>query len=106
MSILAKYQILKEVDAYNIEISLLDKSQVVLASIDSHLESEFSMFKKTFKTNSVNPEASAEGEILDNKVITDHPLLSSHKTVIAITKERTRLSPSLRGRLEGRRDER
>lgn len=104
MSILTKVEIIKEINAGNIEIRPFDKSQVGPASIDLRLGNEFGIFKRTYRNVKVDEEASAEREVLEHTSVRDgdHFLLLPHETVIAVTRERIKLSPSLCGQLEGR----
>jgi len=104
MSILTKDEIIKQINAGNIEIKPFDRSQVGPASIDLRLGNEFSTFKRTYRNIIVDEQASAEKEVLEHTSVRngDHFLLLPHETVIAVTRERVKLSPSLCGQLEGR----
>jgi len=104
MSILTKDEIFKEIDAGNIKITPFKRDQVGPASIDLHLGNEFSMFKRTYQTVTLDEEASAEKEVLERIIIKDgdHFLLLPGETVIAVTKEKVKLPPALCGQLEGR----
>ena len=50
----------------------------------------------------VDPEASAEKDVLERKTVTDYYLLLPGETIIAQTKERVSLAPNLCAWLEGR----
>ena len=104
MSILTKEEIFKQIQAGNIEITPFERGQVGPASIDLHLGNEFWMFKRTYQTVPLDEEASAEKEVLERRFVRsgDHFLLLPGETVIAVTKERIKLSPTLCGQLEGR----
>jgi len=104
MSILTKDEIFKEIEAGNIEITPFKRDQVGPASIDLHLGNNFSMFKRTYQTIPLDEQASAEKEVLERRIVRDgdHFSLFPKETVIAITKERVKLSSGLCGQLEGR----
>ena len=55
-----------------------------------------------YTTVPVDPEASAERDLLERKTVTDHYLLLPGEAIIAQTKEKVKLAPDLCGWLEGR----
>ena len=62
------------------------------------------MFKRIYRNITVDEQASAEREVLEDKFVRDGDYFSllPHETIITVTKERVTLSPNLCGQFEGR----
>lgn len=101
MAVLTHDEILREIQAGNIEIDPFDPSCVGPGSVDLHLGDEFRAFKKVHTIYHVTDQANFE-EITELVRARDHFVLMPGETVLGITVERIRLPAWLCGRLEGR----
>jgi len=101
MSILTRDEILKEIEAGNIEIDPFDESHVGPASIDLSLASQFRVFKRIHNTYTVDDDADYH-DITKLVECKERLVLMPQETVLGITKERVKLSPGICGWLEGR----
>lgn len=104
MSVLTRDEIRKAIkDGKIAVVPAVNDDDIGPASIDLTLGSEIWAFKRVFKTLPVDPEASQAKELLEKKIIAkDYYLLLPDETIIAQTKEKVTLAPSLCGWLEGR----
>ncbi len=101
MSILSKTEILDEVAAGNIIINPFNPELVGPASVDLRLSSVFRVFKDIGRDILVNDEV--DFRMTTERVeVKDYLLLMPGKTVLGMTLEKIKLSPSICGWLEGR----
>jgi len=103
MSILARDEILREIEAERIVIEPYDESQVGAASVDLCLGTTFRIFKGARRNVKVTPtsdyrELSVKVEIENGDCL----LLMPGETVLGMTLERIRLPSYICGWLEGR----
>ena len=101
MSILTRDEILKEIAAGRILIEPFDPACVGPASVDLHLGNEFRVFRKARAIIRVEEDTDYES-ITEKIVANDGLILMPGETVLALTRERITLAPSLCGWLEGR----
>lgn len=101
MGVLTRNEILKAVEAGDIEVDPYRPDLVGPGSVDLHLDNQFRVFKKLHHAYNVTDEADFT-QITELVKVEDSLLLLPGETVLGITKERIKLAPFLCGRLEGR----
>lgn len=103
MSILTREEILKEIQAGNIQIQPFEERFIGPASIDLRLGRTFRVFKALRKTVIISNDTDYRD--LSAKIELDqgeHLLLMPGETVLGVTEEKITLSPGICGWLEGR----
>lgn len=103
MSVLARSEILQEIEAGRIRIDPYDPQMIGPASIDLHLSNAFRLFvrmpQKVKVTNSIDFKQVTKGiKIPNDESIRMHP----GETLLGITKEKVTLPDDICGWLEGR----
>lgn len=103
MTILAKSEILTEIEAGRITITPYDEKMVGPASVDLHLADVFRVFKHREQAVAINREADFKEATRGLRLATgDFLLLKPGETVLGITQERIGLPDDVCGWLEGR----
>ncbi len=103
MTILARSEILKELDAGRISISPYNEAMVGPASVDLHLADVFRVFRYRKQNISVTPESDFKDATRGLRIAPgDFMLLKPGETVLGITRERIQLPDDICGWLEGR----
>jgi dCTP deaminase len=103
MAILTRDEILRRVEAGEVEIDPLSEEQVGPASVDLHLANSFRVFRRVHDIFHVTEEADYEAvsELL-NVRDGDYFVLMPGETCHGVTRERIRLPDNLCGWLHGR----
>jgi dCTP deaminase len=103
MTILARSEILKEIEAGRIRITPYQEAMVGPASVDLHLSDVFRVFRYLKKNVPVTRESDFKDATRGLRVAPgDFLLLKPGETVLGITRERIELADDLCGWLEGR----
>ncbi len=100
MSILTKYEILKEIRQKNIKIEPFNKKSVGPGSVDLTLSNKFRIFEKSNGIYDVNNNA--DYKKITKLVESSSILIMPGETILGITKEKISLAPNICGWLEGR----
>jgi len=101
MAVLTQQEILKAIEAGEIEVDPFTPDMVGPGSIDLHLDNQFRVFKKLHHIYNVTDEADFT-QITELVHVDESFVVLPGETVLGITRERIRLAPFLCGRLEGR----
>ncbi len=101
MAVLTQQEILKAIEAGEIEVDPFTPDMVGPGSIDLHLDNQFRVFKKLHHIYNVTDEADFT-QITELVQVDESFVVLPGETVLGITRERIRLAPFLCGRLEGR----
>ena len=101
MAVLTQQEILKAIEAGEIEVDPFTPDMVGPGSIDLHLDNQFRVFKKLHHIYNVTDEADFT-QITELVQVDESFVVLPAETVLGITRERIRLAPFLCGRLEGR----
>ena len=101
MAVLTQQEILKAIEAGDIEVDPFTPDMVGPGSIDLHLDNQFRVFKKLHHIYNVTDEADFT-QITELVQVDESFVVLPGETVLGITRERIRLAPFLCGRLEGR----
>ncbi|MBI5136325.1 MAG: dCTP deaminase [Nitrospirae bacterium] len=103
MSILARSEILREIESGRIHITPYNEAMVGPASVDLHLADAFRVFRNSQNNIAVRPESDFKDATRGIRVAPgDFLLLKPGETVLGITRERIDLPDDICGWLEGR----
>lgn len=99
MGVLTRDEILKEMKKGRIKVEPFDASQVGPASIDLHLDNDFT---KLVANKAIRLEEEIKGEVFEKASKRDKIVLAPNEFVLGITKERIYLPDDICGILTGR----